>query len=359
MKKVNLHLFALSGLLATTLIACGKKEAAPAAPAAPAATAAPAAAAPAPAAAGPEVAAGSPAVVFDMGGKFDKSFNEAAYNGAELYKKETGKAYAEFEVTNPTQREQAIRRMAEKGASPIIGIGFSQASAVEKVAKEFPQLKFAIVDMVIDAPNVQSVVFKEQEGSFLVGMMAASASKTGKVGFVGGMDIPLIRKFQCGYEQGAKFANPKVETFANMTGTTGAAWNDPARGGELTKAQFAKGADVVFAAAGGTGMGVYQAAKDAGKLAIGVDSNQNHIQPGTMLTSMLKRVDVAVYNVMKDHKPGVTVLGLKEDGVGYAMDTNNEKLVSAEMRSKVDAAKADIISGKIKVTDYMAANKCE
>jgi basic membrane protein A len=185
------------------------------------------------------------------------------------------------------------------------------------------------------------------------------ASKSGKVGFVGGMDIPLIRKFQCGYEQGAKFANPKAEVFGNMTGTTGSAWNDPARGGELAKAQFAKGADVVFAAAGGTGMGVYQAAKDSGKLAIGVDSNQNHIQPGTMLTSMLKRVDVAVYNVSKSYKPGIAVLGLKEGGVDYAMDTHNAKLVTADMKKKVDAAKADIISGKIKVADYMADNACK
>jgi len=300
-----------------------------------------------------------PAVIFDMGGKFDKSFNEAAYRGMERWKKETGKPYLDFEIANETQREQAIRRMAERGASPIIGIGFGQASSIEKVAKEFPKLKFAIIDMVVDAPNVQSVVFKEHEGSFLVGMMAAQASKTGKVGFVGGMDIPLIRKFQCGYEQGAKFANPKVETFSNMTGTTGAAWNDPARGGELTKAQFAKGADVVFAAAGGTGIGVYQAAKDAGKLAIGVDSNQNHLQPGTMLTSMLKRVDVAVYNVAKDHKPGLTILGLAEGGVDYAMDEHNAKLVTAAMKAKVDAAKADIISGKVKVIDYMAANACK
>lgn len=300
-----------------------------------------------------------PAIIYDMGGKFDKSFNEAAYNGMERWKKETGKQYLEFEVSNESQREQAIRRMAEKGASPIIAMSFSQASAIEKVAKEFPKLKFAIIDMVVELPNVQSVVFKEQEGSFLVGMMASMASKTGKVGFVGGMDIPLIRKFQCGYEQGAKFANPKAEVFGNMTGTTGAAWNDPARGGELAKAQFAKGADVVFAAAGGTGMGVYQAAKDGGKLAIGVDSNQNHLQPGTMLTSMLKRVDVAVYNVSKNHKPGVSVLGLKEDGVGYAMDANNEKLVTADMKKKVEAAKADIISGKIKVADYMSANACK
>ena len=305
------------------------------------------------------MARAEPAVVYDMGGKFDKSFNEAAYNGIERWKKESGKPYLEFEIANESQREQAIRRMAERGANPIIGIGFGQASGIEKVAKEFPKLNFTIIDMVVNLPNVQSVVFKEQEGSFLVGVMAAQASKTGKVGFVGGMDIPLIRRFQCGYEQGAKYANPKAEVFANMTGTTGAAWNDPARGGELTKAQFAKGADVVFAAAGGTGVGVYQAAKDAGKLAIGVDSNQNHLQPGTMLTSMLKRVDVAVYNAAKAHKPGVTVLGLKEGGVDYAMDTHNAKLVSADMKAKVEAAKADIISGKIKVADYMADNACK
>ena len=300
-----------------------------------------------------------PAVIYDMGGKFDKSFNEAAFRGAERWKQETGKAYLDFEIANPTQREQAVRRMAERGANPIVGVGFSQGSAIEKGAKDFPKQQFAIIDFVVDLPNVQSIVFKEHEGSFLVGMMAALASKTGKVGFVGGMDIPLIRKFQCGFEQGAKYANPKAEVFANMTGTTPAAWNDPARGGELAKAQFAKGADVIFAAAGGTGIGVYQAAKDGGKLAIGVDSNQNHLQPGTMLTSMVKRVDVAVYNAFKGTKPGVQSLGLKEGGVDYAMDEHNAKLVSADMKKKVDAAKADIIAGKLKVIDYMAANACK
>jgi basic membrane protein A and related proteins len=300
-----------------------------------------------------------PAVVYDMGGKFDKSFNQAGYDGAERWKKEAGKAYAEFEISNPAQRDQAMRRMAERGADPIVGIGFSQGSAVEKAAKDFPKVKFAIIDSVVNLPNVQSIVFAEHEGSFLVGMMAALASKTGKVGFVGGMDIPLIRKFQCGFEQGAKYANPKAQVVGNMTGTTPAAWNDPARGAELAKAQFAGGVDVVFAAAGGTGIGVYQAAKDGGKLAIGVDSNQNHLQPGTMLTSMVKRVDVAVYNAFKGVKPGVTALGLKEGGVDYAMDDNNAKLVSADMKKKVDAAKADIISGKIKVIDYMAANGCK
>ena len=309
--------------------------------------------------AGAGVARAEPAVIYDMGGKFDKSFNQAAYDGAEKWKKETGKAYLEFEISNPTQREQAKRRMAERGADPIVGIGFSQGTSMEKVAKDFPKLKFAIIDSVVNLPNVQSIVFKEHEGSFLVGMMAALASKSGKVGFVGGMDIPLIRKFQCGYEQGAKYANPKVSVTGNMTGTTPAAWNDPARGAELAKAQFAAGVDVVFAAAGGTGIGVYQAAKDAGKLAIGVDSNQNHIQSGTMLTSMVKRVDVAVYNAFKGVKPGVAALGLAEGGVDYALDEHNAKLVSANMKKKVDAAKADIISGKIKVVDYMTASACK
>jgi basic membrane protein A len=331
----------LSMAACAVLMACGKKPEETA-------TAAPETAA---AASGPV-----PAIVFDLGGKFDKSFNEAAYVGMEKFKAETGVQYKEYEVKNEAEREQAIRRMAESGADPVIGIGFGQASSIEKVAKEFPNQKFAIIDMVVEAPNVQSVVFKEEEGSFLVGMMASLASKTGKVGFIGGMDIPLIRKFECGYSQGAKFANPKAEVTANMTGTTPAAWNDPARGAELTKAQITKGVDVIFAAAGGTGIGVYQAAKDAGKLAIGVDSNQNHLHPGTMLTSMLKRVDVAVYNVAKSHKPGVTVLGLADDGVGYAMDEHNASLVSEEMKTKLEAAKADIISGKIKVIDFMANN---
>jgi basic membrane protein A len=300
-----------------------------------------------------------PAVIFDMGGKFDKSFNQAGYDGAERWKKEGGKGYLEFEISNPTQREQAMRRMAERGANPVVGIGFSMGSAIEKVAKDFPKLQFAIIDAVVNLPNVQSITFKEHEGSFLVGVMAAMASKTGKVGFVGGMDIPLIRRFQCGFEQGAKYANPKIGVTGNMTGTTPTAWNDPARGAELAKSQFASGVDVIFAAAGGTGMGVYQAAKDGGKLAIGVDSNQNHVQPGTMLTSMVKRVDVAVYNAFKGVTPGSTSLGLKEGGVDVALDANNAKLVTPEMKKAVDAARADIVSGKIKVIDYMTSNSCK
>jgi basic membrane protein A len=300
-----------------------------------------------------------PAIIFDMGGKFDKSFNQSAYEGAQRWVKETGKKYMEFEISNDTQRMQAIRRMAERGADPIISIGFAQASALEQISKDFPKTHFAIIDAIVNKPNVQSVMFKEHEGSYVVGAIAATASKTGKVGFIGGMDIPLIRAFQCGYEQGVKATNAKAEVFSNMTGTTSSSWNDPTRGAELAKAQFAKGADVVFAAAGGTGVGVYQAAKDGGKLAIGVDSNQNHVQPGTMLTSMVKRVDVAVYNVLKGWTGGVQVLGLKEGGVDYALDEYNAKVFTPALKAVAEKTKADIVSGKVKVIDYRSANACK
>jgi basic membrane protein A and related proteins len=300
-----------------------------------------------------------PAVVFDMGGKFDKSFNEAAYAGAERFKKETALAYREFEVTNEAQREQALRTMARRGSQIVVGIGFGQASGMEKVAREFPNLKFAIVDAVVDLPNVQSIVFKEHEGSFLVGMAAAMASKTGKIGFVGGMDIPLIRRFALGYAEGAKYVNPKIEVYQNMTGTTPAAWNDPTRGGELARSQFDRGADVVYAAAGATGLGVLQAAKDKGRLAIGVDSNQNHIHPGSVLTSMIKRVDLAVYESFKTTRDGtwqagVRSLGVAEGGVGFSLDQYNRALITPEMERRLAQARADIVAGKIKVTDYMA-----
>ena len=304
-----------------------------------------------------------PAVVFDMGGKFDRSFNEGVYNGAKKWSDETGVKFAEFEVTNESQREQALRRMAENGATVVISVGFAQAPALEIVADEFPDVKFAIIDAVVDKPNVQSIVFKEQEGSFLVGVLAAEASKTGTVGFVGGMDIPLIRAFGCGYVQGAHYAKPDIKVLENMTGTTPAAWNDPTKGGELARSQFDRGADVVYAAAGATGLGVLQAAADAKKLSIGVDSNQNMLHPGSVLTSMVKRVDVAAYNVFKaaqdgTFKPGVLNLGLKEDGVGWAQDDNNAKLITPELKAKVDAASKGIIDGSIKVVDYRANNSC-
>lgn len=304
-----------------------------------------------------------PAVVYDKGGKNDGSFNQAAYNGAELFKKETGTAYRDFEVTDDAQREQAMRRFARDGYNPVVVIGFSQAAALEKVAAEFPDTKFAIVDMVVDKPNVRSVVFKEQEGSYLVGVMAAKASKSGTVGFIGGMDIPLIRKFACGYVGGVKSIKADAKILQNMTGTTGAAWNDPTKGGELARAQMDQGAEVIYHAAGGTGFGVLQAVADAGKLGIGVDSNQNHLHPGKVLTSMLKRVDIAVYNAFKDvaddkWTSGFSALGLKEGGVDVAMDEHNKPLVDADMMKALESAKADIISGKVIVHDYMSDNKC-
>jgi basic membrane protein A len=305
-----------------------------------------------------------PAVIFSTGGKFDKSFNEGVSMGAEKFAKETGITVAEFEPNNETQFEQAQRRFAQRGQDPIIAVGFSQAVPLGKVAKEFPKTRFTIIDSVVDLPNVQSVVFREQEGSFLVGVLAALASKTDKIGFVGGMDIPLVRKFQCGFEQGIKYVNPKAELITNMTGTTPAAWNDPGRGAELAKGQFDRGVDVVYAAAGSTGIGILQAAADRGKLGIGVDSNQNYLHPGTMLTSMLKRVDLAAYNSFKaaqagTWKAGTQVLGLKEGGVDWALDKDNEKLITPEMKAKVDAAKAGIVAGKIVVHDYMSDNSCK
>jgi basic membrane protein A len=304
-----------------------------------------------------------PALVYGTGGKFDKSFNEAAYAGAEQFKKETGTDYRDFEPKDDTQGEQAIRNFASRGYNPVVAVSFAWTSAMEKVAAEFPDTKFVIVDSVVDLKNVRSVLYKEEEGSYLVGVLAGLASKTGKVGFIGGMDIPLIRKFGCGYAQGVKAAKPDAQVFQNMTGTTGAAWNDPVRGGELTKNQIDQGADVVYAAAGATGLGVLQTAADNKKFSIGVDSNQNHLHPGSVLTSMVKRVDLAVYDAYKDLKDdkftaGIQSLGVKENGVSAAIDDSNKSLITPEMQAAVDKAKADIIAGTVKVHDYMSDNAC-
>ena len=306
-----------------------------------------------------------PAVAYDSSGKFDKSFSQAVYqNGVMKFTEQTKIDVREFVPANDAQREQGLERLARRGFSPIVVVGFMYGSALTKVAKKHPDTQFVIIDAVVDLPNVKSLVFKEHEGSFLVGALAAMKSKSNKVGFVGGMDIPLIRKFACGYEQGAKYINKDTEVFQNMTGSTIAAWSDPARGAELTKSQFTKGADVVFAAAGGTGVGVYQAAKDEGKFAIGVDSNQNYLHPGVMLTSMVKRVGVATFEVFKaaeggSFTPGVDARGLKENGVGWTLDEYNRDLVTAEMETKLGEISAKIIAGDIKVHDYMADNSCK
>ena len=302
-----------------------------------------------------------PALIFDLGGKFDKSFNEAAFNGAQKWAEETGNTFREIELTSEAQREQALRRFAEAGANPVVMTGFAFGSVLGEVAPDYPDTTFAIIDMVVDAPNVRSVVFNEHEGSYLVGMLAAMASESGTVGFIGGMDIPLIRKFACGYAQGVKAVNPDATIVANMTGTTPAAWNDPVKGGELTKAQISQGADVVYAAAGGTGVGVLQAAADADILSIGVDSNQNYLHPGEVLTSMLKRVDNAVYEAFSEGpemETGIQVLGLADDGVGYAVDDNNASLITDEMKTAVEDAKAKIVSGEVQVHDYMSDDSC-
>jgi len=304
-----------------------------------------------------------PAIIYDLGGKFDKSFNESAYNGAEKFTADTGIQYRDFEIQNDAQREQALRKFVRDGNNPIVVPGFTWKAALEKVAANSPDTSFVIIDDVVDLPNVRSVKFKEEEGSFLVGLLAAKASKTGTVSFIGGMDVPLIRAFACGYEGGAKSANPDANVLQAMTGTTPDAWNDPVKGGEIAKSQMAQGSDVVYAAAGGTGIGVINAAADEGNLSIGVDSNQNGIRPGSVLTSMLKRVDVAVYNAFNDLKEGkftygTQLLGLADNGVDYAMDDNNAELVSQEMRDAVEQAKADIIAGKIKVHDYRTDDNC-
>ncbi len=306
-------------------------------------------------------ASADPAVVYDLGGKFDKSFNEAAYTGAERWAEETGGSYRDIEMQSEAQREQALRRLAEGGSNPIVMTGFAFMSVLEEIAPDYPDTTFVIIDGVVDEPNVRSVVFTEHEGSYLVGKLAAMASESGVVGFVGGMDIPLIRRFGCGYAQGVMDTNPDAQVIINFTGTTPAAWNDPVRGGEITQAQISQGADVVYAAAGGTGVGVLQTAADADILSIGVDSNQNHLHPGQVLTSMLKRVDNAVYDAMMEGpelETGVQTMDLAAGGVGWALDEHNEDLITDEMRAAMEEAEEKIISGEIEVHDYMSDDSC-
>ncbi|MBR7781045.1 BMP family lipoprotein [Undibacterium luofuense] len=303
------------------------------------------------------------AVIYDAGGKFDKSFNQSASEGAERFKKETKIGFMEVQVASDTQTEQVLRNLARKKVDLIAAIGFGQAQAVQNVAKEFPATRFVLIDGVANGANVSSVLFKEQEGSYLVGVAAALASKSKKVGFIGGMDIPLIRNFSCGYAQGVKATDSKIEFVQNMVGTTTAAWNDPAKGGELARAQMERGVDVIFAAAGGSGLGTLQAVKEKGKLGIGVDSNQNYLHPGNMLTSMVKRVDQAIYDSFMQikngtWKAGVVYKGVKEGGVDWALDKDNRSVISADIEKRVNAAKQDIINGKINVVDFREAKKC-
>lgn len=313
-------------------------------------------------------------IVFDIGGKNDRSFNAAAWEGVKRAEKELPICLYDVEPGNPTSIEPAMRAFAEKNFDLIVGIGFAQGPIMQSVANDYPNIKFAIIDGVIfeadgktPKQNVASLVFREHEGSYLVGMIAASKSKTGKLGFLGGMDIPLIHRFNKGYEEGAKAVNPNVEIFSNYVGVNDHAWNNPAKGKELALAQIEKGADVIFTAAGNSGLGAFDAVEqygknpegEANKFVIGVDSNQNAVKPGFVLTSMVKRVDNAVYDAVKEtlenrFKGGFHVFGLDKDGVAYSLDQYNKPLIPQDVLIKVDGAKGKIIAGDIKVTDAMA-----
>jgi basic membrane protein A len=305
-------------------------------------------------------------IVFDIGGKDDRSFNAAAWEGAKRATKDLPIVLRDIEPGNPTSIEPAMRAFAERGYDLIIGIGFAQAPIMEVVAKDYPNVQFAIVDGVSPLPNVASLVFKEHEGSYLVGMIAAKTSRTGIIGFLGGMDIPLIHRFQTGYEEGARAVNPNIRVVSNYVGVTDSAWNNPGKGKELALSQIGKGVDVIFTAAGNSGLGAFDAVEQYGqkdgraeRFVIGVDSNQNGVKPGFVLTSMVKRVDNAVYKIVKDRvdgkfEGGIHVYGLETEGVAYSMDQNNQTLISADVLKEVDEAKQKIIGGQIKVTDAMA-----
>lgn len=296
-------------------------------------------------------------LVLDKGGRDDKSFNAAAYKGSLEAEKSLGVKVKVLEGRDDNSSEPMLRSLAEKKYDLIIAVGFSQGEAVRKVASQFKDQKFVIIDSEVTLPNVKSVMFEEHEGSFLVGAIAAMKSKTGKLGFIGGMDIPLIRRFLMGYEAGAKHVKKDVQILANFAGVTGEAWNNPPKGKELALAQISQGADVIFAAAGATGMGLFDAAEEKKILAIGVDSNQNWVKPGHILTSMMKRVDNAVLKSIEEAKSGnlqtgVVRYGLASDGVGYALDEHNKALLDKDLLAKVDQLKADIVAGKISVPDF-------
>jgi basic membrane protein A len=298
-------------------------------------------------------------IVFDIGGKDDRSFNAAAWEGVRRAAKDFPIVLRDVEPGDPNSLEPAMRAFAERGYDLIIGVGFAQSPIMEQVAKDYPDLDFAIIDGVIDLPNVASLVFKEHQGSYLVGMIAAEKSKTGTLGFVGGMDIPLIHKFATGYEEGARAVNPNVRVIQNYVGVTDHAWNNPGKGKELAVAQIQKGADVIFTAAGNSGLGAFDAAEQYSKYVIGVDSNQNWVKPGFVLTSMVKRVDNAVYQIVQEKvngkfKGGFHVYGLENDGVGYSLDQFNRHLIAPDTLKRVEEAKQKIIRGEIVVTDAMA-----
>lgn len=302
-------------------------------------------------------------LLLDKAGKDDQSFNASAFRGLTKAEKELGTKSKTVEAKDAAAAEALLRSLAAKKFDLIVAIGFSQAGAVKNAAAAFPQAKFVLVDSEVKAPNVTSVMFSEHEGSFLMGALAAMKSKTTTVGFIGGMDVPLIHRFQMGYEAGAKYVNPKVKVVSRFIGVTGDAFNNPPKAKELALLENSEGADVIFHAAGASGKGLFDAAEDKKFFAIGCDSNQNMIKPGRILTSMVKSVDVAVFNAIQSAKAGTlkggeTVRhGFATGGIDMAMDANNKSLITPEMLKKSDEIKAGVKSGTIKVPDYYDQKK--
>jgi basic membrane protein A and related proteins len=298
-------------------------------------------------------------LVFDVGGRGDKSFNDSAYEGLVRAEKELGLSFTTLETGEGSDREVQMRQLAAGGSKIVIGVGFLFSDDIYALAQEFPDVKFACVDYTVKEgqtlpPNLKALEFKEHEGSFLVGALAALLTKTGKVGFVGGMEIPLIRKFEAGYRAGVHAADPKVEVLVKYAGTTGTAFKDPTKGKELGLAEYDQGADIIFHASGSTGLGVFEAAREKGRLAIGVDADQYAEAPGFILTSMVKRVDTAVFETIKELQAGrwqggVREFGLGENGVSWVYDANNRRLIPDAVKAKVDSFQARIVSGRITV----------
>lgn len=292
-------------------------------------------------------------IVLSTGGLGDKSFNDSAYRGLEKAKKDFGIQFKYVEPASPAEDEEYLREYAEAGYDLVIATGFQMTESAKVVASDYPKTKFLMIDDNVNLPNVKSLMFKEEEGSFLVGVIAGLMTKNNAVGFVGGLENPMIKKFEYGYKQGAQYVNPKVKFFAVYT-TGSNPFNDPVRGKENAISEINQGADVIYHAAGGTGAGVIAAAKEKGVFAIGVDSNQDDVAPGTVLTSMLKNVDVGVYETIRDlkenkFKPGLVVLGAKENGVGTTDFKFTKDIIGAKNLKKFEEIKAKLMAGEIKV----------
>ncbi len=301
-----------------------------------------------------------PAVVYLSGEKeAGHSFLESAIKGAEKAQTELGIEVQIFTMRPKEDIYESLKSIARKGYSPIIAVGNQNVLPVQNLAESYPKTRFSIVDGLAPPlyPNVQSIIFKDHEGSFLMGFIAATVSKKNHIGFVGGMDIPLIRNFAEGYKQGAEYAKKGIRVDVDMIGDTATAWNDPERAFKLAQDQFDSGADIIFGAAGASTQGTLKAAQMFHKLAIGVDTNQNGLYPGFVLTSLVKRVDLAVYEALKSAQegqwqPGIKTLGLKEGALDYAVDENNKELLDNNLVDKVSNVKERIINGIIDVQSY-------